>query len=269
MQNIPDKAAQNLAGLRETKPLVHNITNYVVMNFTANALLAIGASPVMAHAKEEVEEMAAIASALVLNIGTLSPPWIEAMLLAGKKASSLNKPIILDPVGAGATSLRTETAKQILQEVNVTIIRGNASEILALADDSSAAKGVDSIHSVDEAAAHTGELARELQATLAITGAVDLVTDGNSTLRVHNGHSLMPCVTGTGCAATAIIGAFAAADDNPVTAAATALACYGLAGEMAGKNAAGPGSFKEALMDQLYLLDAKMVTSGCRIEQSG
>ena len=152
-QEMARKAAENLREVREGKPLVHNITNYVVMNVTANALLACGASPVMAHAAEEVEEMVSLAKALVLNIGTLSPPWIAAMLKAGKQANALKIPVILDPVGSGATRLRTDTAKRLIEEISIQVIRGNASEILSLAKEGSevSTKGVDSVHTVDQA----------------------------------------------------------------------------------------------------------------------
>ena len=152
MKSLSEKAARNLAAIRKKKPLIHNITNYVVMNYTANALLAMGASPVMAHASNEVEEMVSFAGALVLNIGTLTNDWIASMIKAGKKASESETPIILDPVGSGATSLRTSAAKKIIQEIRISVIRGNASEILSLRQDDSKTKGVGSIHSVEAAA---------------------------------------------------------------------------------------------------------------------
>jgi hydroxyethylthiazole kinase len=210
------KAAENLRRVREKKPLVHSITNYVVMNYTANALLACGASPVMAHAAEEVEEMVSLAGALVLNIGTLSLPWVEAMLKAGKRANALHVPVILDPVGAGATRLRTDSAKRLIGGISIQVIRGNASEILSLGGEKSGArtKGVDSVHTVDQAAETAMALARELRTTLAITGAVDLITDGERVCRVMNGHEMMGRVTGTGCTATVMIGAFLAVESN-------------------------------------------------------
>lgn len=260
------KTAENLTLVRERRPLVHNITNYVVMNYTANALLACGASPVMAHAEGEVEEMVSLASALVLNIGTLSEPWVHSMVKAGKAANRKGVPVVLDPVGAGATRLRTEAAKRILGEVRVKVVRGNASEVLSLAAQTGGTKGVDSIHGVDEAADAATTLASQLGATLAITGVVDLVTDGRSTRRVFNGHELMGRVTGTGCTSTALVGAFLGVDPNPVAAAATALGYFGLAGELASQTAAGPGSFQIALLDALYNLDAEQLISGVRIE---
>jgi len=265
-QALGQKAAENLETVRTKKPLIHNITNFVVMNYTANALLACGASPVMAHAAEEVEEMVSFAGALVLNIGTLSMPWVNAMLMAGKKANELKVPIILDPVGSGATRLRTESAKRLIKELSVSVIRGNASEVLSLAQEGARTKGVDSIHRVDEAETAALELAKELNTTLAITGPVDLITDGRRVLRVSNGHELMGFVTGTGCTATAMIGAFLSVDREPVDATATALAYFGLAGERAAVHSNGPGSFQIALLDTLFNMDGDTLRNGARIE---
>ena len=265
--NLAAQAAANLEKIRATKPLVHNVTNFVVMNFTANVLLAAGASPVMAHAENEVEEMVSFAKALVLNIGTLDDAWIASMLKAGKQASALGVPIVLDPVGAGATKLRTETAKRILGETDVTLVRGNASEILALGGAAAKIRGVDAADSVDAAAERAVRLAQELGVPVAITGAVDFITDGKRVRRVANGHPLMGCVTGTGCGATAIIGAFAGVDADPVSAAATALAYYGLAGECAADGAAGPGSFAVRFLDALHALTLAEVAQGCRIRE--
>lgn len=260
------RAADNLASLRAQKPLIHNITNYVVMNITANALLACGASPVMAHAADEVEEMVSFAGALVLNIGTLTPDWVEAMVKAGREANRRGVPVVLDPVGSGATRLRTESAKRILGEVKVQVIRGNASEVLSLAPGGARTKGVDSVHGVDEAADAASHLARELETTLAITGAVDLVTDGRRVCRVSNGHELMARVTGTGCTATAVVGAFLAVDREPLAAAVSALVYFGLAGEVAAQTANAPGSFQVALLDALYTLDGDTVLAGAKLQ---
>lgn len=265
-RQMAQKAAENLKKLKDNKPLIHNITNFVVMNFTANALLACGASPVMAHAQEEVEEMASFAGALVLNIGTLTPYWIDSMLKAGRRANEAKVPIILDPVGSGATKLRTDSAKRLIDELAIAVVRGNASEVLSLAQEDSRTKGVDSIHSVDDAAEAAIILAKELNTTLAITGAVDLVTDGKIIYRISNGHELMGYVTGTGCTATVIIGAFLAVDSNPVEAATTALAYFGLAGEIAATHAEAPGSFQIALLDALYSIDKKQLEDGAKIQ---
>ena len=267
MTSLSDKAAENLAALREKKPLIHNITNFVVMNYTANALLAMGASPVMAHAQNEVEDMVSFAGALVLNIGTLTEDWIASMIKAGKKATALGKPIILDPVGSGATALRTNSAKKIIEAAAVSVIRGNASEILSLRHEGSGTKGVDSVHSVDDAAETAKILAQALTTTLAITGPVDLVTDGRRVVRISNGHPLMGFVTGTGCAATATIGAFLAVDHDPVSATATALAYFGLAGEVAGQSASAPGSFMIQMLDALYNITPEMLKEGCKIQE--
>lgn len=267
MSKSATTAGTHLAQVRDRKPLIHNITNYVVMNFTANVLLALGASPVMAHAREEVEEMVGLAGSLVLNIGTLSQEWIKSMLEAGKRASELKIPIILDPVGSGATGLRTRTAHALIEQTRVTVIRGNASEILSLRSESSQTKGVDAIHAVDDAAETAELLARELGSCLAITGPVDLVTDGSRTLRVQNGHPLMGCITGTGCAATVTTAAFLAVNPDPVQAVASALAFFGLAGERAAKRADAPGSFQIALLDELYRITPEELAAGARIAE--
>jgi hydroxyethylthiazole kinase len=268
MPTFAHAAAQNLSTVRAKAPLVHNITNLVVMNYTANALLAMGASPVMAHAIEEVEEMVALAGALVLNIGTLTAQWVEAMLKAGRRAAQIGTPVILDPVGAGATPLRTRAAGRIIAEAHPAVIRGNASEILALSQAGARTRGVDSRHNVDQAAAAARRLAAELPSVLAITGPVDLLTDGRRVVRVANGHPLMGRVTGTGCTATAAIAAFLAVDPDPLRAAATALAYFGLAGETAARAAAAPGSFMIALLDALYTITPEQLEAGCRIEES-
>jgi len=266
MKSLSEKAARNLAAIRKKKPLIHNITNYVVMNYTANALLAMGASPVMAHASNEVEEMVSFAGALVLNIGTLTDTWIASMIKAGKKASESKTPIILDPVGSGATSLRTSAAKRIIRETRVSVIRGNASEILSLRQDDSKTKGVDSIHTIEAAAESAKILAGELESVLAVTGPTDLITDGQQVIRVSNGHPLMGYVTGTGCTATVTIGAFLSVDEDPVSATATALAFFGLAGEVAAKNAFAPGSFMIAMLDALYMITPEELLRECKFE---
>lgn len=262
------KTAENLRKIRENKPLIHNITNFVVMNYTANVLIAMGASPVMAHAENEVEEMVAFAGSLVLNIGTLNDRWVDAMVLAGKRATALGKPIILDPVGSGATGLRTAAAKRILTETTVSVVRGNASEVLSLGVTHVGGKGVDAIHAVDDAEAVAKELAGTLGTVVAITGPVDLVTDGERVVRITGGHCLMPVVTGTGCSATAVIGAFLAVDPDALSAAATGLAFFGIAGEEAGGRSAGPGTFMINMLDALYTLSPEEVAGRCRFTVS-
>lgn len=262
----PAKTAENLEKVRELKPLVHNITNFVVMNYTANALLAMGASPVMAHAINEVEEMVQLASALVLNIGTPSDDWIEAMIKAAQKANNEGVPVVLDPVGAGATKLRTNAAKEILKNASISVVRGNASEILSLKNKKSATRGVDAAHSVDDAIESAGDLANELSTVLAVTGPIDIITDGVSTISIHNGHPMMGRVTGTGCTASAILGAFLAVDINPLSASAAALSVFGLCGEMAAKKTKSPGSYSIALIDALFEITAKDCKNKCKLK---
>lgn len=259
-------AGDSLRRLRAMRPLVHQITNFVVMNETANATLAIGALPVMAHAPEEVAEMATAAGALVLNIGTLSREWVGSMIIAGKAAARAGVPIILDPVGVGATTLRTQSAQRILEAVRVTIIRGNASEIGTLAGRNAHIRGVESMSD----GADIGELAevaaRSLGCTVAVTGPVDAVSDGHTTLRVANGHSMLATVTGTGCIASAITGCFAAVNrDEPLRAATEALVALGVAGEDAAQHSSGPGSFHVALYDALYALSPDTIDARARI----
>ncbi|MGH2921059.1 MAG: hydroxyethylthiazole kinase, partial [Gaiellaceae bacterium] len=242
--------------LRERKPLVHQITNYVVMNETANATLALGALPVMAHAIEEVEEMASAAGALELNIGTLSRHWIEAMLLAAKAANRAGVPIVLDPVGAGATTLRTETAKRIVEEAKIAVVRGNAAEVATLAGRQAEIRGVESLGAADSGAELAQEAARELDVVVAVTGPVDHVSDGERVFAVSNGHELLGTVSGTGCMSTAITGCFLAVrPEAPLETTAEALAAFGLAGEDAAQGAKGPGTFHAQLYDALYNLD--------------
>ncbi|MFO7784520.1 MAG: hydroxyethylthiazole kinase [Thermodesulfobacteriota bacterium] len=259
------RAAASVEAVRQERPLVHNITNYVVMNVTANALLAAGALPVMAHAAEEVAEMVSMAGALVLNIGTLSPSWVEGMFLAGQRANELGVPVILDPVGSGATAFRTGTARRILMEIKVAVVRGNASEVISLINSGSTTKGVEAVHGVDEAVDAAVRLSRDLLSTVVITGEEDLVTDGNRIYRVSNGHRLMGRITGAGCTATSLIGAFHAVDPDPVEASAGALAFFGLAGEKAALESRGPGTFQAALLDALYELTPSEVQEGARI----
>jgi hydroxyethylthiazole kinase len=241
--------------LRERKPLVHQITNYVVMNETANATLALGALPVMAHAREEVMEMAGLAGAVVLNIGTLSPPWVDAMIAAGRAANERGVPVVLDPVGAGATRYRTETAKRILDEVDVAVLRGNAGEVATLVGVDAEVRGVESV-AVD---GDPGDLARaaatRLGVVVSVTGPVDHVSDGASVAAIANGHPLLASVTGTGCMSSAVTGCFLAVADASFAGAVAALVAFGVAGEDAAAVASGPGSFHVALYDALAALD--------------
>jgi hydroxyethylthiazole kinase len=241
--------------IRAEAPIVHNITNYVVMNTTANALLALGASPVMAHAAEEVAEMVAIARALVLNIGTLSPPWVDAMLKAGIEARRRGVPIVLDPVGSGATSFRTATAQALLREVRPSIIRGNASEIRSLVLSERGTRGVDSAHTPDDTIDAARALSESQGCVVSVSGAADLIVQAGRTIRVANGHPMMTRVTGLGCTASALTGAFAAVNADPFRAAAHAMAVLGIAGEIAAESSPGPGSLQVRLLDALHLLD--------------
>ena len=261
------RTGSDLAMIRERRPLVHQITNYVVMNETANATLALGALPVMAHAVEEVEEMASAAAALVLNIGTLSQPWIEAMLLAAKAANRAGVPVVLDPVGAGATRLRTETARRILEEAEISVVRGNAAEVATLAGRQAEIRGVESLGASEPGAELAKAAAGELGCVVAVTGPVDHVSDGERVIAVANGHELLGTVTGTGCMSTAITGCFlAVVPDRPLEAAAEALVAFGVAGEDAAVGVKGPGSFHVALYDALYNLDPATLDSRARVE---
>jgi hydroxyethylthiazole kinase len=261
-------AGATLRAMRVQKPLVHQITNYVVMNETANATLALGALPVMAHAGEEVEEMVRIASSLVLNIGTLSGHWVEAMLLAGGAATARRIPVVLDPVGAGATGYRTATAHRILHLVDVTVLRGNAGEIATLVGAEAEVRGVESIGAGMEPAELARAAARSLGVIASVTGPVDHVSDGERVLAVSNGHALLATVTGTGCMSSAITGCFLAAKPSaPLEAAAEALAAFGVAAEDAARGAEGPGTFHARLYDALYALDPDTLDGRVRIEE--
>ena len=256
-----------LRAIREGKPLVHQITNYVVMNETANATLAIGALPVMAHAAEEVEEMTGLASALVLNIGTLSPPWVESMLLAGEAATARMLPVVLDPVGAGATEYRTATARRILDRVEVTVLRGNAGEVATLVGARAEMRGVESMGTETAASELAREAGRRLGLVASVTGPVDHVSDGEQVLAVANGHPLLAAVTGTGCISSALTGCFLAAKpEAPLEAAAEALAALGVAAEDAAAGAGGPGTFHALLYDALAALDPDTLDGRARIE---
>ena len=259
------QTGDSLRRLRDAKPLVHQITNYVVMNETANATLALGALPVMAHAREEVEEMVALAGALVLNIGTLSPSWVEAMVLAGRAANELGVPVVLDPVGAGATTYRTETAQRLLGEVRVTVLRGNAGEIATLVGVAAEVRGVESIGAGDDAAELARAAGAQLGLVASVTGPVDHVSDGETVVSIANGDPLLAAITGTGCMSSALTGCFLAVNrDRPLEAAAEALVAFGVAGEDAARGASGPGSFHVALYDSLAALDPATLDARAR-----
>jgi len=259
--------------IREQHPLIHHITNMVVMNDTANITLAIGASPVMAHAIEEVEEMVGLASALVLNIGTLTPEQIESMLKAGKRANERGVPIVLDPVGVGATRLRTESALRLLHELHITAIRGNASEVGTLVGVAAETRGVDSVSLSEDRALVAQRAAREFSCTVAITGAYDVIADSGSgqdgrqrLARVENGHPLLAAITGSGCMATSLVGAFLAVEPDAWLASTAALVAMGVAGEMAALKADGPGTFRSHLLDAVAKLDAERLIHTQKVE---
>ena len=249
-----NQLAAAIAAVRTKSPLVHNITNYVVMNNSANALLAIGASPVMAHWPREVEEMTSIADSLVLNIGTLDDAWLEGMRSAGAAASRRGIPIVLDPVGAGATKARTEACLELISICRPTIIRGNASEIMALVDAGVRSNGVDSSALSKDAVGAARQLAAETGVVVVISGATDYITDGCVVHTVEGGDPIMTCVTGMGCTSTALIGAFAATIEDPLVAATAAMAVMSLAGERAAAVSRGNGSMQVNFLDELYRL---------------
>ncbi len=265
MNDLNLQTGQILARVRQQRPLVHHITNFVVMNDTANVTLHIGALPVMAHAAEEVADMVRLAGALVLNPGTLTPDWVESMLIAGRAANERGIPIVLDPVGAGATPLRTEANRRLLGELQVTVVRGNAGEIGALVGAGGEVKGVESVGALDDPVAVARRAAREWGATVAMTGEHDIVTDGQRVMVVENGHRWLTTITGTGCMATTTVAAFAAVEPDPVVAAACALAYYGRAAELAAEEAKGPASFKVAFFDWLYNMTPEQAEQGARI----
>ncbi|TWI52941.1 hydroxyethylthiazole kinase [Halalkalibacter nanhaiisediminis] len=257
-----------LEQIRKENPLVHCMTNVVVTNFTANGLLAMGASPVMAYAKEEVADMASIAGALLLNIGTLSTEQIESMILAGQAANKAGVPIILDPVGAGATTFRTDMSLRLLNEMNVTVLRGNAGEIASLVGVKATVKGVDGAIEGD-----TIELAKKaaemFNCVAVVTGAVDVITDGQLVHTISNGHPWLTKVVGTGCLLGAVIGAYVAVRRDDVVAAATdAVAYYGIAAEIAFSktNELGIGAFQQAFLNELALVTDEKVDQLQRAE---
>jgi len=257
---------QLLEKVRQQMPVVHHITNWVTIYDCAQVVKSIGASPVMAHEAAEIVEMTSIASALVLNIGTLTVELVEAMKLAAKTANEREIPVVLDACGAGATRLRDEKCLELLEEVRIDILKGNASEIARLAGQQVTTRGVDATDVASDLGALARQLARQRNLTLVITGKVDVVSNGVQTWCVRNGHQMMSSVVGTGCMAASVIGAFAAVDEDSAYAAASALACYGIAGELAAETAAGPASFKTGLIDSLYHLDSATVERIQKIE---
>ncbi|MEW6048014.1 MAG: hydroxyethylthiazole kinase [Bacillota bacterium] len=265
-QEVRSRAAEALRKIRSQRPLVHHITNLVVMNDTANVTLHVGALPVMAHAREEVADMVGMAGALVINIGTLEPNWVEAMRIAGRRANERGIPVVLDPVGAGATPYRTETARSLLRDVRAAVVRGNSGEVGSLFGTGGVVKGVESVGGVEDPGALAQGASRAWGAVVAITGKRDIISDGTRTLGVDNGHRWLITLTGTGCMATTMVAAFAAVEPDYLVAAAAGLACFGLAAEVAAREARGPGSFKVALFDALYNMTPEELERGAQIE---
>ncbi|KEF37724.1 hydroxyethylthiazole kinase [Schinkia azotoformans MEV2011] len=255
--------------IRENKPLIHNITNIVVANFTANGLLALGAKPVMASAPEEVEEMTKAANALVLNMGTLNREHLKAMINSGKAANENGIPVVLDPVGVGATQFRTESAQQLLREVKVNFIRGNAAEIANLIGQAWEIRGVETGKSGGNIIDLARFAAQKLQATVIVTGKEDTITDRATTFLVRNGHPLLTKVTGTGCLLSAVIGAFASVEGVSLQAAVAALTTYGIAAEIAAAKTAelGPGSFQIEFINQLALISPTQIEQNSQFER--
>jgi hydroxyethylthiazole kinase len=260
-----EKLSDLFGRLREKRPLVHHITNYVTANDCANITIAAGAAPVMADAPEEVCEMVTFAGSLVLNIGTLNQGQIESMILAGGVANDRGIPVILDPVGAGATRFRTASAQRLLDELQITILKGNAGEVGILAGAEAKVLGVDSLGITGDAVKIARDFAKETGITVVVSGIVDIVTDGRRVLLIDNGHPMMGSISGTGCMAGSVTGAFAAVSDDPVIASAAALASFGIAGERAASGAQGPYSFKVALFDELPTLRPEDLASGAKI----
>ena len=253
--------------VKKGKPLIHHITNWVSIYDCANITRAFGAFPVMAHAQEESGDMARIASALVLNIGTLTPSIIESMIVAGTSANVKNIPVILDAVGVGATLLRDEKAFELLDRIRISIIKGNASEIARLAGENVVTKGVESTNVETDLIHVTKKLSRSMKATVVITGKVDIITDSEHVYLINNGHEMMGSIVGTGCMAASVIGAFAGVEKNYVKAAIAALVCFEIAGELASITSKGPGSFHVNFYDEVYNLTREKIERMTKIEE--
>ena len=261
--------ADGLARIRNSQPVVHSITNYVAMSFNANALLAIGASPIMAHAVEEIAAVIKLARALVINIGTLDTSWLKSMYSAMEAAKQKAIPIIIDPVGAGATPFRTQTALELCETIAPQVIRGNAAEIMALAGQSlSISKGVDSIYQSETALSAGKQLAKHYDCVIVISGKQDFIISTNSTYIVENGVALMQKVTGMGCTGTALIAAFCAVQTDYALAATSAMAVMGIAGELACPSAKGPGSLQVQFLDTLYHLQTEDIVQHLKLTRA-
>jgi hydroxyethylthiazole kinase len=255
-----------LAKVRSVKPVVHHLTNWVTIYDCANIVKVFGASPVMAHAPEEVAEMTLISGALVLNIGTLTTGMIEAMKISARTANEKGTPVVLDACGAGATQFRDRKSFELLQAAHIDILKGNASEIARLCGETVRTKGVDSTKVSKNMVDLSGEFARRYKCVVVVTGPEDIVTDGSRGYLVKNGHAMMGNIVGTGCMAASVIGTFAAVEKDLVLAAAAGLSCFEIAAEQAAKAVKGPGSFKEKLFDCVYHLDKKTITRMQKVE---
>lgn len=269
--------AECFKNVRSTCPLIHNITNYVTVNDCANIVLACGASPIMSDDQSEVEEITTICGGLNINIGTLNKRTIESMFLAGKRANALSHPVVLDPVGAGASKLRTETAQKLLEEVKFTVIRGNISEVKTLASGSGTTKGVDadvadkvSEENLDSAVAFAKAFAEKMGAVVAITGAIDIVADGKKAYCIRNGHPMMSSITGTGCQLSAMTAAYVTANpEHPLEAAAAAVCAMGLAGEIAHARLSaqdGNSTYRNYIIDAIYNMTPEQLEEGAKYE---
>ncbi|MBG0790603.1 MAG: hydroxyethylthiazole kinase [Desulfovibrionaceae bacterium] len=245
---------RGLKKVRMTGPLVLSVTNYVAANLNANGLLAVGASPVMTHQPEEIEDLVAISGAVVCNMGIPAGTLPEALYKAGACANTLSKPLVFDPVGAGASGYRNLVCERLLQAASPDVIRGNGSEIIALAGQSGATKGVDSTHGALEARSAAVGLAKQHSCVVCVSGETDLVTDGKREILIRNGHPMMPRITGLGCTATALVAAFAAVVEDTMEAVAGAMTVLAIAGEIAAKQAAGPASLQTGIIDLLYTM---------------
>ena len=264
MQNT-DFIWNGLEKVREVAPLVLSVTNYVAANLNANGLLAVGASPIMSHQVGEIEDLTGISGAVVANMGIPADTLPEALYLAGQCANRMRKPLIFDPVGVGASRLRNQVCAKLLATASPDIIRGNASEIMALAGQSGATKGVDSTHGSIEARSAAVGLALKFECTVCVSGEVDLITDGTREILIFNGNSMMPRITGLGCTASALAGAFAAAVPDTTESLAACMATLGIAGEIAAETAHGPASLQVGIIDALYTLSKKDIESRLKV----
>ena len=248
-----------LKKIREEKPIVHHLTNWVTIYDCANIVKTLGASPVMAHAREEVAEMASIASSLVLNIGTLTPDFVEAMKIAARSANKKGIPVILDVCGAGATRLRDDKSFELLNEVKIDIIKGNISEIARISGENIRTRGVDSVEVDKDMLVVAKWLTNRFKSVVVVTGKHDIINGKTNSYIIKNGHPMMTHVVGTGCMAASVMGAFAAVSRDLVYASAAALICFEIAAELAAKKSKGPASFKETMFDYLFNLDKKTI----------